>query len=308
MSDSRIVLYGAIASNVAIAVTKFIVAGITGSSAMLSEAIHSTVDSGNGLLLLVGLKRSQRPPDAEHPFGYGKELYFWSLIVAVLIFGAGGGISAYEGVLHMLHPEPMTDPTWNYVVLGAAAVFEGASFAIALRALLKKQGDQSFWKALRASKDPGAFTVFAEDSAALAGLLLAAAGIYFSHRFAMPILDGAASVAIGILLFAVATLLIHESRSLLVGEGVNPETAAAIRLLALDDPAVVSAAPPLTMYFGPDEVLVTLDVRFRQGATGNEVVAAVGRIERTIRARFGMVKRIYIEANPLAAAICDTPP
>lgn len=305
MAESRIVVYGAIAGNVAIATTKFIVAGITGSSAMLSEAIHSTVDTGNGLLLLVGLKLSQRQPDAEHPFGYGKELYFWSLIVAVLIFGVGGGISAYEGVLHMLHPEPLQDAKWNYIVLACAAVFEGISFAIALRAMLKEKGDTPFWKALHSSKDPSTFTVMAEDSAALVGLLLAATGVFASHHLGMPVLDGVASLAIGILLAAVATLLIYESHSLLVGEGVDHDMARAIRQMAQDDHAVASAAHPLTMYFGPDEVLVTLDVKFRSGISGRDVAAAVDRIERSIRERFRSVKRIYIEANTFAVAAYD---
>lgn len=305
MAESRIVVYGAIAGNLAIAVTKFIAAGITGSSAMLSEAIHSTIDTGNGLLLLVGLKRSQRQPDPEHPFGYGKELYFWSLIVAVLIFGVGGGISAYEGVLHMLHPEPMRDAKWNYIVLGSAAVFEGISFSIALHAMLKQKGDKPFWKALHASKDPSTFTVMAEDSAALAGLLIAALGVWTSHFFNMPVLDGAASVAIGILLAGVATLLIYESRSLLVGEGVDGDMARAIQQLAQDDQTVASAGRPLTMYFGPDEILLTLDVKFRSGASGSEIAAAVDRIERNIRTRFDAVKRIYIEAKPIAAAAHD---
>lgn len=306
MAESRIVVYGAIAGNVAIATTKFIVAGITGSSAMLSEAIHSTVDTGNGVLLLVGLKRSQRAPDPEHPFGYGKELYFWGLIVAVLIFGAGGGISAYEGVLHMLNPEPLQDPKWNYVVLASAAVFEGISFSIAVHKVWKEKGSRPFLKALHVSKDPSTFTVVAEDSAALIGLLLAALGIWSSHHFDMPVLDGAASVAIGILLAGVAVLLIHESRSLLVGEGVDRDMASEIRRLAQADDAVASVAQPLTMYFGPDEVLLNLDVKFHSGISGGEIAASVNRIERGIRGRFHAVKRIYIEAKPIAAAAQGT--
>ncbi|MGE5649702.1 MAG: cation diffusion facilitator family transporter [Bacillota bacterium] len=302
MAESRIVVYGAIAGNIAIATTKFIVAGITGSAAMLSEAVHSTVDTGDGVLLLIGLHRSRRPPDPEHPFGYGKELYFWSLIVAVLIFGVGGGISAYEGVLHIMHPEPLHDPTWNYVVLGSAALFEGASFAIAVRAVLKNKGDQPFLKALHVSKDPSTFTVVAEDSAALIGLLLAALGVWSSHHFGMPELDGAASIAIGLLLAGVAVLLIHESRSLLVGEGVDLDMAREIRRMAQSDPAVASVAHPLTMYFGPDEVLLTLDVKFRNGVSGGDIAIAVNRIERAIRERFRSIKRIYIEAKPIAAA------
>jgi cation diffusion facilitator family transporter len=302
MAESRIVVYGALAGNLAIAVTKFVAAAITGSSAMLSEAIHSTVDSGNGLLLLVGMARSKRAPDAGHPFGYGKELYFWSLIVAVLIFGVGGGISAYEGVLHMLHPEPMRDPMWNYIVLGAAAVFEGISFSIAMHAVLQQKGDKPLWRALHDSKDPSTFTVVAEDSAALAGLAIAALGVYLSHRLDMPSLDGAASVLIGVLLAGVATLLIHESRGLLIGEGVDRDMAVAIQKIVTDDQSIAAAARPLTMYFGPENILLTLDVEFERDLSADDIADAVARIERAIRARFQAVKRIYIEANPIAAA------
>ncbi|MBO4121481.1 cation diffusion facilitator family transporter [Cupriavidus gilardii] len=299
---SPLAIYGAIAANLAIAVTKFIVAGLTGSSAMISEAIHSTVDTGNEVLLLVGLSRSRRKADPQHPFGYGKELYFWSLIVAVLIFGLGGGISAYEGVLHMMDPEPLRDPHWNYIVLGCAAIFEGISFAIALREFNREKGATPFWTALRSSKDPTTVTVVAEDAAALAGLLIAAAGIYASHRWNMPVLDGAASLVIGVLLAGVATLLVRESRSLLVGESVNREMAEGIQRLAREDPCIDYAARPLTMHFGPDDVLVALDVQFRAGARGDEIARSVERVERQIRSRYPSVKRIYIEARLLAAA------
>src|SRR5205823_12090612 len=211
MASSKIAVYGAIAANVAIAVTKFVVAGITGSSAMLSEGIHSAVDTFNGVLLLVGLKLSQRPATPEHPFGHGKELYFWSLIVAVLIFGLGGGISFYEGVQHLRAPQPLQDPMWNYVVLGAAAVFEGSSFVVALRQFLRQAGDAPFWQALHRSKDPTTYTVLAEDAAALVGLVVAALGIALARHFDRPALDGAASMVIGLLLAGVAVLLIRES-------------------------------------------------------------------------------------------------
>ncbi|WP_432261220.1 cation diffusion facilitator family transporter [Cupriavidus sp. TMH.W2] len=284
-----------------IAVTKFIVAGVTGSSAMLSEAIHSTVDTGNELLLLVGMARSRLPADAMHPFGYGKELYFWSLMVAVLLFGVGGGISAYEGVRHMRNPVLLTDPHWNYIVLGLAMVFEGASFGIAMRAFLRQKGDAPFWRELRDTKDPTTVTVLAEDATALAGLVIAALGVYASHRWDMPVLDGAASLLIGLLLAAVASLLILESRSLLVGEGIDRDMAVALRQIVQDDPAVQSAGMPLTMHLGPDEVLVTLDVRFHPESSANEAAGAVERIERNIRARFPQVSRIYIEARLMMA-------
>ena len=297
MAESRIAIYGAIGANVAIAVTKFIVAGVTGSSAMLSEGIHSAVDTFNGVLLLVGLKLSQRPATPEHPFGHGKELYFWSLMVAVLIFGLGGGVSFYEGIQHIRNPEPITDPTWNYVVLGAAALFEGASFAIALKQFLGQAGGRPFWNALHASKDPTTYTVLAEDGAALAGLLVAALGIYLSHRFQIPELDGAASVVIGLLLAGVAVLLVRESRGLLIGEGIRPETARAIRTLATAQPHVRSVGRILSMYMGPDEVLVTLDLDFEDGTGTDDAAAEMSLIQRQVRERFPMIKRLFIEAG-----------
>jgi cation diffusion facilitator family transporter len=239
MADSKLAIYGAIGANVAIAVTKFVVAGITGSSAMLSEGVHSAVDTFNGLLLLVGIRLSKRPATPEHPFGHGKELYFWSLIVAVLIFGLGGGVSFFEGVQHIRHPEPMRDPTWNYVVLAAAAMFEGISFTIALRQFLKQAGTTPFWKAIDQSKDPTTYTVLAEDAAALVGLAIAALGIGLSHALDMPELDGAASVLIGLLLAGVASLLTWQSRGLIIGEGIRPETAQTIRELALAQPGAL---------------------------------------------------------------------
>ncbi|WP_431508951.1 cation diffusion facilitator family transporter [Variovorax sp. DAIF25] len=301
MAESRIAIYGAIGANIAIAVTKFVVAGITGSSAMLSEGIHSSVDTFNGILLLVGLRLSKRPASVEHPFGHGKELYFWSLIVAVLIFGLGGGVSFYEGIEHIRHPEPLRDPTWNYVVLAAAAVFEGTSFLIALRQFRAQAGGTPFWQALDRSKDPTTYTVLAEDSAALAGLAVAALGIYLGHRFDMPVFDGAASMVIGLLLAGVALLLIAQSRGLLIGEGVRPETARAIRELAMAQPRVEEVGRVLSMYIGPDQVLAIVDVNFKDDTDTGEAAAAIAAIERQVRARFPMIKRLFIEAS-------DAPP
>jgi cation diffusion facilitator family transporter len=243
------------------------------------------------------MKLSRRKADAQHPFGHGKELYFWSLIVAVLIFGIGGGLSAYEGVLHMMHPNPLRDAMWNYIVLAAAAVFESISFIIALRQFLETKGDKPFWSALSSSKDPTVYTILAEDSAALAGLAVAAAGVYASHRLDLPVLDGAASVVIGLLLAGVAVLLIRESRGLLVGEGVSPEVASAIRELALRHRLVCAVSRPLSMYFGPDDVLLTLDVQFAGDADAAAVANAVSDIERDIREHYPRIRRIYIEAQ-----------
>lgn len=297
MAESKIAIYGAIGANVAIAITKFVVAGITGSSAMLSEGIHSAVDTFNGVLLLVGLRLSKRPATVEHPFGHGKELYFWSLIVAVLIFGLGGGVSFFEGIQHIRNPEPMRDPTWNYVVLAAAALFEGTSFFIALKEFRAQARGQPFWQALDRSKDPTTYTVLAEDSAALAGLAVAALGIYFSHSLDMPELDGVASVVIGLLLAGVAVFLISQARGLLIGEGIRPETARAIRAIAMEQPGVEDMGHVLSMYIGADEVLVVVDVNFRDDTSTGDAADAVAAIERQVRARFPMIKRIFIEAS-----------
>ena len=304
MAESRIAVYGAIAANIAIAVMKFVVAAITGSSAMLSEGIHSLVDTGNGVLLLVGIRLSQRKPTVEHPFGHGKEIFFWSLIVAVLIFGLGGGVSAYEGILHILNPKPLRDAFWSYIVLLGAALFEGASFVVALRQFMRDRIDPSlsFWKSLPIAKDPTTYTVLAEDGAALAGLAAAAIGIFASDQLGMPVLDGAASVFIGVLLAAVAVLLMRQARGLLIGEGIRPETAEKIRELALATTGIKTVARPLSMYIGPDEILLTLDVGFDPAFSADDVAKAVRQLENTIRERYPKMKRIYIEGRSTAEA------
>ena len=297
MTDSRIAVYGAIAANVAIAATKFVVAGITGSSAMLSEGIHSAVDTGNGVLLLIGRRLTELKATPEHPFGHGKELFFWSLIVAVLVFGLGGGLSMLEGIQHIMNPAPMRDPKWNYFVLFAAAIFEGTSFTVALRVFLREKGDRPFWAALHASKDPMTYTVLGEDFAALAGLAVASLGIFISHYYNLPQADGAASIAIGVILAGVAVLLIREARGLLIGEGIRPDPAAAIRELLGRHPLVRSVGPLLSMYIGPEQVLLTLDVEFDPKASAASISKAVRSLEQEIRARFDKITRIYIEAR-----------
>lgn len=293
--SSKKAVYGALIANIGIAAIKFVAALITGSSAMWSEGIHSSVDTGNQILMLVGLRRSRRPPDPDHPFGHGKEVYFWSLLVAVLIFGVGGGISAYEGVLHILHPVYIQKPEWNYIVLGFAFLFEGISLSIALHAFIKKHGHGHLLRRIVASKDPTTFTVIAEDCAALIGIALATAGVFFSGFLRIQVLDGLASVLIGVLLAVVATFLIRESRGLLVGEGVDGRTAREIRTLVSREALVESVARPLTMYLGPDNVLLTLDVQFRTTAPASEIAEAIENIKTRIRARFPDIKRIYLE-------------
>jgi len=295
MAESKKAIYAAIAGNLAIAITKFTAAGFTGSSAMLAEGIHSLVDTGNGGLLLVGLSRSKKPPDTTHPFGYGKELYFWTLIVAMLIFGVGGGVSIYEGVLHLLHPGPLEDPFWNYIVLGIAIVFEGVVLVIAFKQFQAIKGEQSTWQAVRTSKDPTTFTVLFEDSAAMLGLIAAALGIFLAHQFNNPYLDGVASIIIGLILASVALFIGYESKGLLVGEGADPETLQSIKALAERDPAIRAVERPLTMHFGPHTVLLTMRVRFRTGSSGTERESAVERLEKTIRANHEAIKHIFIE-------------
>lgn len=296
-SGRPLAVYGAIAANVGIAVTKFAVAGITGSSAMLSEGIHSAVDTFNGVLLLAGLKWSRRPATAEHPFGHGKELYFWSLIVAVLIFGLGGGVSLYEGVVHIRHPLPIKDPTWNYVVLAVAALFEGASFVVALREIRGRQGLGSLWRSLRRSKDPSTYTVVAEDGAALAGLAIAGAGIAASHHYGIPELDGVASWLIGLLLVGVAVLLIREARGLLIGEGLRAETAEVIRGMAKAWPSVQDAGRVLSMYLGPDEVLVSIEIDFVDGTRVAEAADTMAALKAQVQRRYPMIRWLFIEAS-----------
>jgi cation diffusion facilitator family transporter len=301
-SESRTAIFAAIAGNTAIAATKFVAAGVTGSSAMLSEGIHSLVDTGNGALLLLGVRKSRKPPDATHPFGHGMELYFWSLIVAILIFALGGGMSVYEGVIHIAHPNQIKNPTWNYVVLGLAIVFESISFCFAVRAFRKEKGDRGIWHAVHASKDPTSFTILFEDTAALLGLLVALVGIFLGHQLNNPYLDGIASITIGAILGAVAAFLAYECKGLLIGEGVDPETLDSIRAIAAADQSVVEVRKALTMHFGPHDVLLTLDIRFRKELKSGEIASAINRLEAKIRDRHTEIRHIFIEAKSLTAA------
>lgn len=306
-SSSKLSLYGGIAANVAIAVSKFVAAYVTGSSAMLSEGIHSLVDTGNGGLLLYGLSRSQRPADAQHPFGHGKELYFWALIVAVLIFAIGGGMSFYEGVKHLEHPEPLEDAFWNYLVLGLSILFEGAALVLALRALLEKQAaGVSFWATLTTSRDPAVFASVLENAAAVAGLLIALLGVYLGHLLHNPLFDGGASIIIGLLLMGVAVLLVARTKALLVGEGVSEATTEQVLTLARQTAGVTAVRPPLTMYLAPDDVMLALDVDFADHLTATQVEAAVESVQDTIRAQHPEFKRIFIEAKSLAGRVSSS--
>ncbi len=304
-TDKPIAVYGALAANLAIAVTKFAAAAVTGSSAMLSEGIHSVADTGNQALLLLGLSRGRRPPDAQHPFGHGKELYFWALIVAMILFGLGGGMSVYEGITHLLHPSELTDPTWNYIVLGAAFLFEGSSFLVALREMLRRKGDDQLLQAIHASKDPSLFVVLFEDSAALAGLVVAFLGVFIGHLTGNHYADGIASIVIGAILAMVALLLAWETKGLLVGESLKPAAVEEIRRLAADDDAIVAVGPPLTMHLGPDDVLLNLDLQFRDGLSGDDIAAAIDGVEERVRRRYPQIKRIFLEAESIRRGGAD---
>jgi cation diffusion facilitator family transporter len=294
------------AANLAIAASKFVAAGFTGSSAMISEGIHSVVDTGNQILLLFGIKRSQRPPDATHPFGHGMEQYFWSLIVAMLLFGLGGGMSVYEGVSHLRHPRPLEDPFWSYASLGFAFVFEGISWILAMRQLRPMVRDRGLWRALRTSKDPSIVILFFEDSAALVGLVVAFLGIFLGQLWRTPVTDGIASIAIGLLLAGVASFLVAQSRELLLGESADPEILDSIRAIVGSDPAVVRAKDPLTMHLAPEEVLLNLEIDFRPGLPPGQITESIQRLEREIRRKHPEIQRIFIEAHSLQGGKQET--
>jgi cation diffusion facilitator family transporter len=279
--SSKKVIYAAIASNLTIAIFKYLAAAFTGSSAMLAEAFHSTADTGNELLLLLGIKRSARPADPLHPFGHGKVLYFYSLLVAVYIFGIGGVLAMHQGISHIRHPQEFTHVGWNYAVLAIAFASEFYSWRISYRELLsRKDPDESTWDEIIGSKDPTVFTIFLEDSAGMAGTLLAFLGIFIAHLFHRAYFDPIASILIGLLLTAVAILLGRESGALLVGERTNRAIIRRIRKIIRDDSSVDDVGDLLTMQLGPEQVLVNVDIRFRRGLEVQELELAIDRIER----------------------------
>jgi len=296
---SQLAIYAAIAGNLAIAATKFVAAAFTGSAAMLSEAIHSTVDTGNGGLMLLGVFKSRKPPDSDHPFGHGHELYFWTLVVGVLVFAVGGGMSVYEGILHIVHPVETENPVWSYSVLGIAAVFEGASWLAGWKAFSVERGRRGVLQTIHETKDPSSFTVLLEDSAALLGLLFAFVGIFLGQQLQLPYLDGVASVVIGLLLCAVAVLMVYESKGLLIGEGLDPETLKKVRKLVEADPAVERVRALYTLYLGPHEVLMTIELRFHSHISALEVRQGVRRLRQVIQSCHPDIKRIFFGAESL---------
>lgn len=294
-SSSKTAIVAALGANLAISVVKFVAAGFSGSSAMVAEGIHSLVDTLNEVLLLLGLRRSQRPANAARPFGYGKELYFWAFVVSILIFGIGGGFSIYEGIEHLRHPPALSDPTWNYVVLILALVLDGGSFLLARRTFNAQRGRQPFWRAFRASKDPGTFVVLFEDAADVIGLVLAFLGVFLSHYFQNPYFDGAASLLIGVLLLVVAGLLLRQNHSLLLGAPAAPALLAQLQELARADPAVQAVAPPLSTYLSPHEMLLVVRVTFEPTLSGPELTLAAARLRTALRQAHPDVQHVFVE-------------
>lgn len=294
---SKKVIIAALIGNSLIAVTKFGAAAFTGSSAMFSEGIHSAVDTGNQALLLHGLRRSARPADKRHPFGYGSEIYFWAFVVAILIFAVGAGISLYEGYQKLLRPHPITDAYINYIVLSLAMVFEGAAWWIAYQEFKAGKGNRGYLKAIQVSKDPSIFTVLLEDTAAMLGLIAAFAGIFFGQLLDIPELDGLASMVIGCILAAAAVFLAYETKGLLIGEGADPALTSLLRSIVRDHPAVFRTNELLTLHQGPTDLLVTISVDFHPHLSADDVEAAVTELDEQIKAADPVVKRVFIEAQ-----------
>jgi cation diffusion facilitator family transporter len=294
-SSSRTVVYAALVGNVLVAVTKAGAAAWTGSSSMLSEAVHSAVDTGNEILLLYGMHRAARHADAEHPVGYGRELYFWSFIVAVLVFALGAGVSVYQGIAQVRHPEPVSDPLVNYVVLGLAFLFEGGSWLVSLRQFKAAKGPLGFYEAFRRSKDPPSFTVLFEDSAALLGILIAAFGTYAATSLGAPVFDGVASILIGLVLAATATLLARESKSLLIGERADRKLSDSILRIAGEASGASRANGVLTVQLAPDQIFAALSLEFADELRAPQIEEAVIEIERRIRAIHPEVVTLFVK-------------
>ena len=294
-SGSKKVIYAALAGNLLIAVTKFIAAFFTGSSAMLSEGVHSLVDTGNGTLLLYGMHRAARPADRGHPFGHGRELYFWSFIVALLVFALGAGVSFYEGVVHILEPEPIRNVQVTYIVLGLAILFEGGSWFVALKEFRIAKGKRGYIEAVRLSKDPSVFTILFEDTAALLGLFIALVGIAASQYLDMPVLDGVASIGIACILGLTAIFLARESKGLLIGEAASPEVQNRLQTIAAEDSAVRGVNGVLTVHIGPTQIVANLSLEFEDETTAPEIEACVVRLETAIKSQMPEIVAVFVK-------------
>jgi cation diffusion facilitator family transporter len=294
-STNKRVIFAALGGNLAVAATKFVAAVLTGSSAMMSEGVHSLVDCINEGLLLYGTARADKPADRSHPFGYGRELYFWAFIVALLVLALGAGVSVYEGVHRLQHPEPITRPLVNYIVLVASLVFEGVSWVIAMRAFRATKGTLGYFEAFRRSKDPTTFTVLIEDSAAIIGLLVALGGVAASHLLQQPAYDGIASIAIGGVLATSSLLLARETKALLLGESAHPHVRDAILRIAGEDPAVRCANGVITIQLGPANVVAALSAEFEDALTTTEIESCIHRIETAIKVAHPSVTGVFIK-------------
>lgn len=309
--ESRLAIYAALAGNLAIAVTKFAAALWSGSGAMLGEAIHSTIDTGNQILLLYGLRRASRAPDQRHPFGYGMEFYFWSFVVALLIFALGGILTIYEGVSRLAqatsgNPTNFVDPWVNYVVLASAFIFESLSFRVAWKEVRRTHPSSNLWRAIMLSKDPGVFTVLLEDSSALAGLLIAAIGFSLALLLDNPLYDSLASIAIGILLIGTAMVLAGETRSLLIGESAGKSVVQEVRKTIEADDRVQDINEVLTMHLGPQDILVAVSVDFKDVLSANEVEDAIDDMTGALQRQIPSIKRLFLrplrrQASPVLA-------
>ncbi len=294
-AESNTVVLAALIGNVLVAITKTVAAAMTGSSAMLSEAIHSFVDTGNEVLLLYGMHRSRRKPDEFHPLGYGRELYFWSFIVALLIFAVGAGVSFYEGIVHLQNPEPMQRPVINYIVLGLSLLFEGGSWWVAVRSVRAEKGAQSYLRAIIDSKDPPKFMVLLEDSAALIGIMIALAATWASVTFHEPRFDGIGSLLIGLVLAAVAIFLAKESKDLLIGERADPAMQQGVISIAQGMDGVLRVNGLLTTQMAPTEVVAALSLEFEDGLTITQVERIVADMEATIRKQHPEITSLFVK-------------
>jgi cation diffusion facilitator family transporter len=292
---SRKVVYSALAADLGIAVTKFIAAAATNSSAMVSEGVHSLIDSVNQVLLLIGLRRSKKPPDEDRPFGYGKELYFWSFVVSVLLFSMGGSVSFYEGLHQIQHPVPLRDISWNYIVLGVSFAFNAVSLLPPIKAFNRERGKNPFWRSILKSKDPTTFLVLLEDASGLIGIVIAFVGILFGHIYGNTVFDAVASLLIGCMLMAMSVLLAVECRSLLIGEAAGKVTLGDVVKIAEGDPAVLEVKRHFSMYLAPDEIVLQLMTVFKKDLTTAGITDSISRIEKRIQQKYPRIKQIYIE-------------
>lgn len=296
-SSSKKVIYAALIGNGLIAVTKFFAAAVSGSSAMLAEGVHSVVDTGNQILLLHGLRRAEKPADEKFPFGYGKEVYFWSFVVAISIFSLGAGISIYEGIKHILNPSVIEKPHISYIVLAIAFVFEAAAWTVAFREFRRLKGTSTYLEAVSRGKDPSTFVVLFEDTAAGIGLVVAFFGILLADMTGNPVYDGVASIVIGLILALTAIWLSYETKGLLIGEAANRPVVTGIRSLALELDAILAVNEVRTMHVGPQTILVALSVDFRDELVIGQVEQAIANLDKIIKAQFPNVGYVYVEAE-----------